>query len=231
VTLHPTGEPVKRSYNAPRRQAQADQTRAFILEAAMELFSVHGFTKTTVTQVADRAEVSEQTVYNVFGDKVGLLHAAALHAMETGTGDPEVDLIEALRAEPDPMERIRIAARAARETWEGGAFELEQMVSNPDVKDPRLIELSEMALAHTLASTRTMVEVLYPDEIRRPGASLDDIAVYFTAADTAATVSKLLKLGWTLQHYEDWVVELLTLFLDPHWVDEDTRTQPHPGST
>lgn len=194
----------------------------------MELFSSQGFTNTTVREVADRAEVSEQTVYNAFGDKIGLLYAGAVHAMETGTGDPEVDLIEALRAESDPMERIRIAARSAREIWEGGALELEQMVSNPDVKDPRLIELSEMALAHTLASTRTMVEILYPDEIRRPGASLDDIAAYFTAVDTAATVGKLLKLGWTLQHYEKWVVELLTLFLDPHWIDQDTRTMPAP---
>jgi len=85
-----------------------------------------------------------------------------------------------------------------------------------------------MALAHTLASTRTMVEILYPDEIRRPGTSLDDIASYFTAVDTAATVSKLIKLGWTLQHYEDWVIEILTLFLDPHWVDQDTRTPSTP---
>jgi hypothetical protein len=148
--------------------------------------------------------------------------------METGTGDPEVELIAALQAEPDAIERIRIVARATKEIWEGGAFELEQMVSNSDVKDPRLIELSEKALAHTFASTRDLVEILYPDEIRRPGASLDDIAAYFTAVDTAATVSKLLKLGWTLQHYEKWVVELLTLFLDPHWVDQDTRTLHAP---
>ena len=192
----------------------------------MELFGAQGFTNTTVREVADRAEVSEQTVYNAFGDKIGLLYAGAVLAMETGAGGPEVDLIEALRAEPDPMERIRITARATRETWEGGAFELEQMVSNPDVKDPRLVELSERALAHTLASTRTVVELLYPVEIRRPGANLDDIAAYFTAVDTAATVGKLLKLGWTLEHYEQWVVEILTLFLDHDWVDQDTRTLP-----
>jgi AcrR family transcriptional regulator len=192
----------------------------------MELFNTQGFTKTTVRQVADKAAVSEQTVYNVFGDKVGLLYAAGMHAMETGTGDPEVELTEALHAEPDAMERIRIAARATREIWEGGAFELEEMVYSPEVKDPRLIELSEKALTHTLASTRAMVEILYPDEIRRPGMSLDDIAAYFTAVDTAATVSKLIKLGWTLQHYEDWVIEILILFLDPGWLDQQTSTPP-----
>ena len=181
----------------------------------MELFNIHGFTATTVSQVAEKAAVSEQTVYNVFGDKIGLLHAAGMHAINTGTGDPEVDLIEALRAEPDPMERISLAARATREIWEGGAFELEQMVFSPDVKDPRLVKLADKALEHTLASTRTMVEILYPDEIRRPEFDLEDIAVYFTAVDTAATVSKLLRLGWTLEDYERWIVLLLTLFVDP----------------
>ena len=195
------------------------------MEAAMELFNANGFIETTISQVAELAEVSEQTVYNVFGDKIGLLHAAAMHAMETGAGDPEVGLIEMLRAEPDPLERIRIAAKATREIWEGGALELEQMVSNPDVKDPRLTELSERALTHTLTMTRVMVEILYPDDVRRPETSLDDIATYFTAVDTAATVSKLTKLGWTLQDYEDWVVTILTLFIDPDYL---ASNPPHP---
>jgi len=218
VTLQSSADGVKRPYHAPRREAQAEQTRNGILEAAMALFNVQGFTQTTMKQVADQAQVSEQTVYNIFEDKIGLLCAAGLHAMDTGTGDPEVELIGALQAEPDPVHRIRIAARATREIWESGALELEQMVSNPDLKDQRLIELSELALEHTLASTRTIVEILYPDEIRRPGMSLDDIATYFTAVDTGATISKLLKLGWTLEDYERWVVQLLVLFLDPERV-------------
>jgi AcrR family transcriptional regulator len=180
----------------------------------MELFNDQGFSKTTMSQVAEEAEVSEQTVYNVFGDKIGLLHAAGMHAIETGVGNPEVDIIEALRAEPDPMERIRLAARATREIWEGGSFELEQMVHSPDVRDPRLIELADRALSHNLESTRTMAELLLPDSIRRPGLDLDDIAVVFTAIDTAATVSKLIKLGWTLEDYEHWLVRFLSLFLD-----------------
>jgi AcrR family transcriptional regulator len=173
-----------------------------------------------MVQIAERAAVSEQTVYNSFTDKVGVLCAAAMHAMETGVGDPEVDLIGALKEEPDPRERIRIAARATREIWESGALELEQIVANPDIKDPRLVELSDLALAHTLASTRTMVGLLYPDEIRRPGFDLDDIATYFTAVDTGATISKLLKLGWTLEDYEEWVVSFLTLLLDTDKIDE-----------
>lgn len=179
------------------------------------MFNAQGFTQTTIRQIADKAGVSEQTVYNIFDDKIGVLYAAAMHAMETGTGDPEIELIDALRAEPDPMLRIRIAARVTREIWESGALELEQLISGPDVNDPRLTELSEKALAHTHEMTRVMVEILYPDAIRRRDTSLDEIAAYFTSVDTAATVKKLIRLGWTLEDYENWVIKILTLFLDP----------------
>jgi len=193
----------------------------------MDLFNVQGFSKTTMSQVAEKADVSEQTIYNVFGDKIGLLHAAGMHAMETGVGNPDADIIETLRAEPDPMERIRLAARATREIWEGGSFELEQMVFSPDVKDPRLLELADTALSHNLEVTRTIAELLFPDSIRRRGLDLDDIAVVFTAIDTAATVTKLIKLGWTLQDYEEWLVQFLTLFLDPDLVNDAAKGGSH----
>lgn len=191
----------------------------------MELFNSQGFTKTTIKQIADKADVSEQTVYNIFDDKVGVLYAAAIHAMETGTGDPEIELIDALRAEPDPLLRIRTAARATREIWESGALELEQLVSGPDIQDPRLTELSEKALAHTMEMTRVMVQILYPDAIRRRDTSLDEIATYLTAVDTAATVNKLTSLGWTLEDYENWVVKILTLFLDPAFLASSTAAR------
>ena len=226
MTLQSSEDGVKRPYNAPRRAAQAEATRIAILEAAADLFNAQGFTQTTIKQIADRAAVSEQTVYNIFDDKIGVLYAGAMHVMETGTGDPEIELIEALQAEPDPLLRIRIAARATREIWESGALELEQLVASPDIKDTRLIELSEKTLAHTLEMTRVMVELLYPDAIRRGDTSLEEIAEYFTAVDTGATVNKLLRLGWTLEDYEQWVVKVLTLFLDP----EFTTSNAPPGA-
>lgn len=69
-------------------------------------------------------------------------------------------------------------------------------------------------VAHNHASTRTMVELLFPDSLRRSGLDLDDMAVVFTAIDSAATVSKLIKLGWTLEDYVGWLVQFLALFLD-----------------
>ena len=94
--------------------------------------------------------------------------------------------------------------------------------------DPRLIGLSEMALAHTLASTRNMFEILYPDQIRRPGTSLDDIAAYFTAVDTAATVSKLTQTRVDPAALREMSRRTPPSSSTPTGFDQDTRTPPTP---
>jgi len=57
--------------------------------------------------------------------------------------------------------------------------------------------MAEKALAHNLASTRTVCEVLVPDSIRRSGLILNDIATFATAVEPAVTFTRFTKLGWT----------------------------------
>ena len=58
--------PVKRAYDTRRRQAQARETQAHIAEAARELFVERGWVATSIRDVAERAGVSVQTIYNAF---------------------------------------------------------------------------------------------------------------------------------------------------------------------
>src|SRR6202045_341066 len=66
---------VKRQYDSSRRQRQAAQTRADILQAARRLFSARGYVATTIEAIAAEAEVAEATVYAGFGSKRGILLA------------------------------------------------------------------------------------------------------------------------------------------------------------
>ena len=76
----------KRAYNSSRRAMQAASTRADVLEAAIELFRVNGWSGTTLAAVAERAGVAVETIYNGFGSKKGLLRSA----MDTAiVGDPD----------------------------------------------------------------------------------------------------------------------------------------------
>jgi AcrR family transcriptional regulator len=205
----------KRRYESQLRRQQAEATKRAILEAAAELFTSQGFAGTSIREVAERAAVADQTVYNAFGDKVGLLHAVGTSYAELSAGQADLAFLDALRSEPDPVERIRMVARASRQVWESGAAELERLVADPQADDPRLRELAEQGLAYKHADTRAVCEILFPDGLRRPGLDLERIAAFATAVDSAATVTTLRSLGWSMDDWEAWAVEFLVLFLDP----------------
>jgi AcrR family transcriptional regulator len=213
---------VKRRYRSPRRKQQAEATRRAILDAAIELFTSQGFAATSIREIAERADVSEQTVYNSFGDKIGLLVSAGTSYAESSAGQQEVAFLAALAAEPDPIERIRLVARSSRRIWEGGAAELERITLIPELTDPRLEEAARKSLEYKHANTRATCAILFPDGLRRPGLELDHIAAFATAIDSGVTVTTLRSLGWSMDDWEAWVVDLLTLFLDPHAIRRPT---------
>jgi AcrR family transcriptional regulator len=80
--------------NVGLRARKKARTRAAIREAALALFAERGFERVKVADVADRADVSEATVYNYFATKEDLVYgeletfrAAMLQAVrERGTG-------------------------------------------------------------------------------------------------------------------------------------------------
>jgi AcrR family transcriptional regulator len=65
-----------RSYTLKRRAETATATRRRILEAATDLYRDRGIDGTTLTAVAERADVARGTVIHHFGSADGLLGAA-----------------------------------------------------------------------------------------------------------------------------------------------------------
>jgi AcrR family transcriptional regulator len=61
---------------------QATDTRELIIEAAYACFAKHGLQKTTIVDIARRANVSRSTIYEYFSDKGTILEACAEHASE-----------------------------------------------------------------------------------------------------------------------------------------------------
>lgn len=109
VKVGPVSGPVKRSYDASRRRAAAEQTRLGILAAARELFEAGGYAGTSVQEVARRAGVSVDTVYASVGRKPELL--LAVHDMALAEGDAPVpaeqrDWVRAVRSAPTLAAKI-----------------------------------------------------------------------------------------------------------------------------
>ena len=92
-------------YNLKARAERYQQTRQRIVETAVELHGAYGPAQTTVTDVAKRAGVKRQTVYNHFPDELSLLKACSGHYR---TLNPPPDP-ESWKLIADPESRLRKA--------------------------------------------------------------------------------------------------------------------------
>jgi len=64
-----------------------ERNKERILQAALELFQVHGIKKTTTGDIAQKAGVSPATVYNHFGSKEELVRAAVKYFLRRTAAD------------------------------------------------------------------------------------------------------------------------------------------------
>jgi AcrR family transcriptional regulator len=92
-------------YNLKARAERQQQTRQRIVETAVELHRAYGPAQTTITDIAKRAGVERQTVYNHFPDELSLLKACSAHNRALNPPpDPEP-----WRLISDPESRLRMA--------------------------------------------------------------------------------------------------------------------------
>src|SRR5213596_4073471 len=97
--------PVSRSYQLKRRAEHQDQTRQRIIEATIELHQTIGPKATTVSEIAERAQVGRVTVYRHFPDEPTLSRACSGQYFERHPA-PDVDRWQTIK---DPDERLRTA--------------------------------------------------------------------------------------------------------------------------
>jgi AcrR family transcriptional regulator len=96
---------VGRTYELKARAERQEQTRARIIDAAIELHQTIGPAATTVTDIAARAGVGRVTFYRHFADEDDLARACSGHYFEQ---NPAPDLDSWLDV-GDPGERLSIA--------------------------------------------------------------------------------------------------------------------------
>ncbi len=63
-------------------ERRKERKKENIRQAALELFSTHGVKKVSVAEIADKAKVSQVTIYNYFGSKDELVRDAFYALME-----------------------------------------------------------------------------------------------------------------------------------------------------
>ena len=197
----------RRAYDSPVRRQQAENTRARIIDAAHDLFFEKGYAATTLSEIADRAGVSEPTIYAVFNSKRRVL----LEVFQAGRlADPESRKDTRARyARPEKAPTPESIAHSVRKTREGGA-PVARIIQAAGDADPELAELWLEIQEERHERMGELAAMLKSDGLLRSDLGLDeatDILWTLTSNDNYAHL--VLERGWSPDRYETWLKEVL----------------------
>ena len=209
-------KPVKpRPYRSDRRREQAEQTRERVLDAAADLFAERGYEGASIAAIAERAGVSQETVYARFRNKRTVLGELVRRAVRGADPAPVPDQAapRALAAVADQDEQLRLFARDIAARLERAA-PLVAIVASAARAHPELAELLAELHANRRTNLRVLVDALSANGRLRlsEGDALDTVW-----AITSPELHQLLRRvrGWRPARYRDWLAGTLAALLLP----------------
>ncbi len=195
----------RRTYASPGRDQRALETRQRISEAALSLFSEHGFADTTVASIAAQAGVAAPTVYATFGSKGAIVRALLEQMQHNADG---AGWARRIATETNPHAKL-----AAFASWTTVMFSSSKAIIKAAAgaaSDPMISELGEEGNRHrrdglrtvigTLAHTHALLVGLTEERALDRAWMLTGVELYLSATDGC---------GWTDQEYEQWLGALL----------------------
>jgi AcrR family transcriptional regulator len=196
----------KRPYESLVRRRQARDTHQRIVEATRQLLQSEGYAGMTIQAIAQRAEVSAQTVYAIFKSKTGILIALLDQSM---FGPDYKEVIRQTISANDPETRLRLAARVARQIRSGqsAAFDL---LRGAGVVAPELAKLEQQRERLRYQGEESMITFLRDAGSLRSGVDYKtarDIFWMFTGGDVYHMLVR--ERGWSPQKYQDWLADTL----------------------
>jgi AcrR family transcriptional regulator len=199
---------VKRRYDVTGRRQAAARTRAAILEAASELFTERGYSATSMTAIAGRAEVALDTVYASVGRKpeiARLLIEAAISGTDRAVPAEERDYVRAIKSAPDADSKINTYAAAITAIAPRLALVL-AIIQQAGPEEPELAALwAEIAGRRAANMRRFVAELAAVHPLRLDPEQAADIVW----ATNATELYQLLvgQRGWTPQRYEHFLAD------------------------
>jgi AcrR family transcriptional regulator len=204
---------VKRHYRSPARTAAAEETRARIREAAVELFVSRGFQGTTLKDVADKAGVGERTLYDSFGNKLGLLrHTMAMLTMGDESPVRAADRPEAIAAREmqDPRKALAAHLKGATDLMNRAGDMILVGDALPGV-DPGLARTVSRGNQAAYELNLKLAQRFESRGELRVGLSAADAAdIMFTLSSPGVFRTLRRMRRWSQRRYQDWVIATAT---------------------
>lgn len=205
-----TNPRARRPYRSPRREQQAAQTRAAVLDAAGRLFAESGWAGSGMRQVARAAGVSVETVYANFPSKSDLLISVLDVAVVGDTAPEPLDQRPEFTALASGTRRERVIAAARlvvtvhqRTT---GLYRALQEAAASDEDLDRKLRASEERRRTSVEQALSAIAGRAPTREERDGLwAVMSVEVYHLLTELS---------GWTPRQYEAWAADAIDRLLD-----------------
>jgi AcrR family transcriptional regulator len=211
--VDPVVSEVKRFYDASGRREQARARRLSVVLAARDLFEQEGFRLTKVTDIADRAGVSPESIYKGFGTKATL--AKAVFDLVVAGDDEPVPVasrpaMRAIADEPDVRRKIAmfVAGLAQRQAR---SARVQILIRDGRHVDDSLSPIWATMNEEGLVGMTMLGRHLLQTGQLRDGIDLDevrDVLWNYLAIDTYERL--VLAQGWSLDRYAHWLEGAIT---------------------
>ena len=195
-----------------RRERKAQATRHRVLDAAEALFVRDGYAATTMTAIAEAADVAVQTVYAVFGTKRSIL--AELLEVRTVGNDQQAPLRDrqdwqAMERETDPRRQVALLAAIATRVGARIAALTEVMAAAAG-SDPEIAAMYQRRQRARYEDQRALARSLSRNGALRPGLSADHATdIIWTLANPRNYHALVSERHWTTDEYEHWLAHQL----------------------
>jgi AcrR family transcriptional regulator len=221
-TVRPMTENVKvpaagrRGYHSPRRIEQAAATRRAVLSAAQELFVSNGYTATTIAEIAERAQVSPDTIYAAVGRKPALLRElveTAISGTDRAVPADERDYVARIGAAATAIDKLTIYADAITAIQQRMApvFLALRVAAATDADCAAL--WTEIAQRRAANMRRFATDLRGTGELRED-LSDDQVADIIWSMNAAEYWDLLVQQrGWTPDQFARWLADAWTRLL------------------
>lgn len=195
----------QRVYRSTLRDERSADTRQRIATAAARLFAENGFVNTTVPAIAEKAGVSQPTVYAAFGSKAGIVAALIVLLEEDADAASWRRRID---DEADIRRKLELFAAWSRHLYSNDRKLMTAILAASN--EPGIAELHAQGdrrrrewlegVVRAIAEARALRAGLSSSEALDCAWMLTSFEVYFRATDGC---------GWPDEKYERWLADLL----------------------
>jgi AcrR family transcriptional regulator len=206
----------KRKYSSTVRDEQAARTRARILDAASDLFLERGYARTTMKDIAERADVARDTVHAIFGNKARVLTALIDVRLVPDAGVDNItqrpDAL-AIRDETDQGKQIEMFAKfiAGISTGLRPVFEVLRTAS---AVEPEMARVFEEMDRYRMINMRTYAKwIAARGPLRVSTRRAGEIIWALASPDVARMLCE--EIGWTESQHARWLADTLIRTLLP----------------